>query len=365
MTGDRAEALRLIGTALQSKRHATFYTASDLRHDPTWKSLRGDPEFTRLIAEADRAEQRDAAAPDAGALAAPADRDDKSVAVLAFDNLSDDKANEYFSDGISEELLTVLQKIPGLHVAARTSSFYFKGKAATAQEIGAKLGVANLVEGSVQKSGSRVKVTARLSRAATGEEVWSQSYTRELKDVFELQEQLALAIVGELRGQLGGVGDAAAVKAAVQGGTTNPEAYQWYLQGRFHAARDSEKEMGVALTAYQKAVELDPDFALAWAGLGQVHMWDSGFSAEPGQAGFKAHLANARKATDRALALAPKLPEALLVRALLQLNFDFDWKGAGETLHTALAVAPANPSLLMAAGNLAGAVVNRLRAIEL
>ena len=110
--------------------------------------------------------------------------DQKSVAVLPFVNLSDDKGSEYFSDGVSEELLTVLQKIPGMHVAARTSAFSFKGKNATAQEIGQKLGVAHLVEGSVRKSGDAVRIAARLTRADTGEELWSENFTRDLKDVF-------------------------------------------------------------------------------------------------------------------------------------------------------------------------------------
>ena len=128
----------------------------------------------------------------------------KSVAVLAFANLSDDKGSEYFSDGISEELLTVLQKIPGLHVAARTSAFSFKGKNATAQEIGEKLGVAHLVEGSVRKAGDVVRIAARLTQANTGEEQWSENYTRNLKDVFAVQTELAQTIVEQLRGQLTG-----------------------------------------------------------------------------------------------------------------------------------------------------------------
>ena len=115
----------------------------------------------------------------------------KSVAVLAFDNLSDDEGSEYFSDGISEELLTVLQKIPGLHVAARTSAFSFKGKSATAQEIGQKLGVSRLVEGSVRKAGDMVRIAARLTQANTGEEIWSENYTRNIKDVFAVQTELA------------------------------------------------------------------------------------------------------------------------------------------------------------------------------
>ena len=128
--------------------------------------------------------------------------DQKSVAVLPFVNLSDDKGSEYFSDGVSEELLTVLQKIPGMHVAARTSAFSFKGKNATAQEIGQKLGVAHLVEGSVRKSGDQVRIAARLSRADTGEELWSENYTRDLKDVFAVQTELAQTIVEQLRGRL-------------------------------------------------------------------------------------------------------------------------------------------------------------------
>src|SRR5207302_7398779 len=133
-----------------------------------------------------------AAAATANVLPAPPANaaDQKSLAVLPFVNLSDDKGSEYFSDGISEELLTVLQKIPGLRVAARTSAFSFKGKNATAQEIGQKLGVARLVDGSVRKSGDNVRIAARLTRADTGEQLWSENYTRDLKDVFAVQTEL-------------------------------------------------------------------------------------------------------------------------------------------------------------------------------
>jgi adenylate cyclase len=297
----------------------------------------------------------------------------KSVAVLAFANLSDDKGSEYFSDGISEELLTVLQKIPGLHVAARTSAFSFKGKNATAQEIGQKLGVAHLVEGSVRKAGDIVRIAARLTQAETGEQLWSENYTRNLKDVFAVQTELAQTIVGQLRGQLtDGAADPAAkaaiqaqVQAAEKGGTKNVEAHQHYLQGRFYTNRHSEKSAGEALTEYQRAVELDPAFALAWAGLAQTHVWFCNFSTEAGRTGFDAHLARARETAARALALEPDLPEALRVRADIQLNFDFDWKGAGETLRTALALAPADPALLTAAGNLTVAKGDAARGIAL
>src|SRR5438046_1172285 len=299
--------------------------------------------------------------------------DAKPVAVLAFANLSDDKGSEYFSDGISEELLTVLQKIPGLHVAARTSAFSFKGKNATAQEIGEKLGVAHLVEGSVRKSGNSVRIAARLTRANTGEELWSENFTRDLKDVFAVQTELAQTIVAQLRGQLtDGAADPAAkaaiqaqVQAAEKGGTKNVEAHQYYLQGRFYTNRHSEKSAGEALAAYQRAVELDPAFALAWAGLAQTHVWYCEFSSESGRKGFDAHLASAREGAARALALEPNLPEALLARSEIELNFDFDWKGAAETLRKALALAPADPALRIAAGNLEVARGDMTRAIEL
>ena len=167
--------------------------------------------------------------------AAPANApDQKSVAVLPFVNLSDDKGSEYFSDGVSEELLTVLQKIPGLHVAARTSAFSFKGKNATAQEIGQKLGVAHLVEGSVRKAGDTVRIAARLTRADTGEEIWSENFTRDLKDVFAVQTELAETIVAQVRDRLtGSAADSAdkqkiqaEVQAAEKGGTKNVEAHQ-------------------------------------------------------------------------------------------------------------------------------------------
>ena len=286
----------------------------------------------------------------------------KSVAVLAFANLSDDKGSEYFSDGISEELLTVLQKIPGLRVAARTSAFSFKGKNATAQEIGQKLGVAHLVEGSVRKAGETVRIAARLTKTTSGDEIWSENYTRNLKDVFAVQTELAATIVEQLRGQLTGGGDARAkaaiqeqVQAAEKGGTKNVEAHEAYLQGRFFSNRHSEKETDQARVAYQRAVELDPKFALAWAGLAQTHVWDCNYATEGGQKGFNAHLAAAREALERALSLEPDLPDALFARATIKTNFDYDWKGAAETLRKALALAPQDPALLMEAGNLAQA----------
>jgi serine/threonine-protein kinase len=286
---------------------------------------------------------------------------EKSVAVLAFANLSDDKGSEYFSDGISEELLTVLQKIPGLHVAARTSAFSFKGKNATAQEIGQKLGVARLVEGSVRKAGDLVRIAARLTQTDNGEEIWSENYTRNLKDVFAVQAELAQTIVEQLKGQLTNGAANPAIKAEIQsqvriaakGGTQNVEAHEAYLQGWFFLHRHSEKETDQARVAFERAVQLDPQFALAWAGLAQTNIWYCNFSSEGGLTVFDAHLAAARKVVERALSIEPDLPEALLPRAIIDINFDHDWKGAAETLRKGLVLAPQDAALLAWAGNLA------------
>ena len=299
--------------------------------------------------------------------------DQKSVAVLPFVNLSDDKGSEYFSDGVSEELLTVLQKIPGMHVAARTSAFSFKGKNATAQEIGQKLGVAYLVDGSVRKSGEAVRIAARLTRADTGEEVWSENFTRDLKDVFAVQTELAETIVAQVRDRLtGSAADSAGkqkiqaeVQAAEKGGTKNVEAHQSYLQGRFFENRHSEKSAREALAAYQHAVELDPGFARAWAGVARTHTWIAGFATEGGQKAFDAHLASARDAVARALAIEPDLPDALYARAWIETNFDFNWTAATQTVSKAMALAPADPNVLIAAANLETALGNDGRAIEL
>jgi tetratricopeptide (TPR) repeat protein len=218
-----------------------------------------------------------------------------------------------------------------------------------------------------------VRIAARLTRADTGEQLWSENFTRDLKDVFAVQTELAQTIVGQLRGRFAGTEGSstakekiqAEVQAAVKGGTKNVEAHQSYLQGRFYGDRHSEKSVGEALAAYQHAVELDPGFALAWAGLADTHCWFSAFSTTGGQKSFDAHLVSARDAVARALAIEPDLPEALLSRALIQTNFDFDWNGAAETLSKALPLAPADPKIVLAAANLEIARGETDRAIEL
>lgn len=354
LLGEHAKARELMREAAGVPQGRTVLRNA-LRLDPRMAPFRDDPEIAALLAE-----------PTDHAAAAPK-TDDKSVAVLAFANLSDDKANEYFSDGISEELLTVLQKIPGLHVAARTSAFSFKGKTATAQEIGEKLGVALLVEGSVRKAGNTVRINARLSRAATGEQLWSESYTRDLKDVFAVQSELAETIVGQLRGQFGGSATKSEIQAEVQaaekGGTKNVEAHELYLQGKYFLNRATLEDTARATTLLQRAVELDPNFALAWAALSGAGWFRGGYGLD--RHDFDEGFALARRAADRALTIEPALVAGLVARFDLQSSIDFDWPASREALRRVQELAPNDPAVVFRAAQLAYCFGQLARADEL
>jgi TolB-like protein/Tfp pilus assembly protein PilF len=280
--------------------------------------------------------------------------DSSSVAVLPFANLSDDKGNEYFSDGISEELMTVLQKISGVHVTARSSSFAFKGTSATAQEIGRKLGVAHLIEGSVRKYGTTVRITARLTSVATGKQLWADSHTRDLKDVFALQAELAQTIVEQLRESLdanlnasSGVDTRAQIQAAVRGGTRDPEAYDVYLLGLHHRLQNTTETTITAQRELERAVEKDPAFAKAWAALAGVGALRAGWA--PTTRERQEAEALARTALNRALALEPDAPETQLAQLWNQKWFDLDWRGAAESLRRAQRVAPDFPRTVVSA----------------
>jgi TolB-like protein/Flp pilus assembly protein TadD len=351
--GDRESALsylRKVATTVGWRN----YFRNLLQIDPRVKEWRSDPEIVAQLSDPAKSSAVPAGAADA-----------KSVAVLAFANLSNDKDNEYFSDGISEELLTVLQKISGLHVAARTSAFSFKGKNATAQEIGEKLGVAHLVEGSVQKIGNRVKITARLSRAATNEDVWSKSFgPLELTDVFATQSEIALAIVTELRGKLTGeAAIKAEVAAAERGGTKNAAAHEQYLQGQFFLNQNNPENAARPLEFFRRAVELDEKFAQAWAGLARTYVSIGSYGRTV--ADIDANFGLARRAADRALTLEPNLAEGYCARMEIQCAYDFDWKGAEQSLRRALALAPANAEIILSGARLANVFGQPDKVIEI
>jgi len=235
----------------------------------------------------------------------PPSATDKSIAVLAFADLSEARNNEYFSDGISEELLNVLAKIPGLRVAARTSAFFFKGKNLPIPEIAAKLNVAYVVEGSVQRAGERVKITAQLIKAADGYHVWSESFTRDAKDVFAVQDEIAGLIAKQLSLRLGT--SSAATTAAV-----NPEAFELFVQARQGWNQRTAEGYARAEALLQRALDLDPNFARARALLALVWNFQAVEQRELGLFGQRNSpvVTRIRAETDRALALDPNLAEA-------------------------------------------------------
>ena len=225
----------------------------------------------------------------------------KSVAVLAFANLSDDKGSEYFSDGISEELLNVLAKVPKLKVAARTSSFYFKGRNVPIAEIAKQLGVAYVVEGSVRKSGTKVRITAQLIKAEDGFHVWSDDFDRELKDIFAVQDEIAGLIAKNLQLKMG------VVSASHR--EVNPEAYRLVLEGRYFWNLRGEQNFDRAEAAFRQALQIDPDFAEAHAGLADLCAVRASWRMNEGRGENTADdLANARLEIQRALALDPDFP---------------------------------------------------------
>jgi TolB-like protein/Tfp pilus assembly protein PilF len=257
--GDAAKAVSFLRLA----NSARDTTESALTLDPWWDQIRDRPEFAALMAEAKvRVAAGGGSMVVAAAAAAPAP-DVKSVAVLPFANRSDDREAEYFSDGISEDLLNELGKVPGLRVAGWTSALSLKGKNASAREIGEKLGVAHVVDGSVRKVGSRIQIHARLTNAASNEQLWSEAYVDESVDIIALQQKIARDIAQKLRLTLG---DAARRVRAV-----NPEAHRLMLEGRyFLALRNSG--FPAAERAFTEALRLAPDFAEAHAGLAAVHV---------------------------------------------------------------------------------------------
>jgi TolB-like protein/Tfp pilus assembly protein PilF len=257
---------------------------------------------------------------------------DKSIAVLPFADMSEKRDQEYFSDGLAEELLDLLANTAGLHVIARTSSFYFKGKQATAGEIGRTLGVANILEGSVRKSGNRLRVTTQLIRADTGEERWSQTYDRDQDDIFKLQDDIARAVVAKLRATLLGSAPRPEPAAPIA------EAHNLYLQGRYNVELDTAAGTSKAVDCYRRALALDPTYAAAWAKLGEAILRQVANGYVPVQSGLAEGVLSARKAIE----LDPNLTDGYLARGSLRMAADFDWQGARDDFDHALRLDPGN-----------------------
>ena len=280
-----------------------------------------------------------------------------SIAVLPFANLSRDEENEYFADGLAEELLNVLARIRGLRVASRTSAFFFKGKDVDIRTVAQKLGVATVLEGSMRRSGQRIRVTAQLIDAASDSHIWSQVYDRTLDDIFAVQADIANAVVAELRAALLGERDDGGVNASVEaevrraasGRGDDPEAYRLYLQGRFYVLRITEADVERGVGFYRRALERDPTFALAWAGLSRAYHAQAGRGWLPVAEGME----RARDAAQQALALRPDVAEAHIALAWVLADFDWDWEGAQHELERARALAPGDGDVHRACASLA------------
>jgi serine/threonine protein kinase/Flp pilus assembly protein TadD len=246
-----------------------------------------------------------------------------SIAVLPFANLSADKENEYFSDGLAEEILIALSQVEGLRVAARSSSFSFKGKNTEMSEIASKLRVANILDGSVRRAGTRVRVTVQLVDARNGFQLWSERYDRQMEDIFEVQDQIARAIANQLEVTLG---------AGVKPATQNLEAYELYLKGRHLCSQRSPASVRLGMKCFQQALEFDPGFALAWSGLAdcygilRVYGWISHEEGKP----------PALAAVTKAVELAPELWEVNFSRAIYSFYFVTNWREAGPHFQKAL-----------------------------
>ena len=241
----------------------------------------------------------------------------RSVAVLAFRNLSGSVENEYLSDGITEEILNVLARVPELRVAARSSSFAFKGRDVDIKDIAGQLGVRTVLEGSVRQSGTRLRVTAQLSNAANGFQIWSERYDRELSDVFAIQDEIAASIAASLKVALFDASGEHLVMPARRG-STDVEAYELYLKGR-HFLNQRVDGMWKAMEFYRRALDRDPRFALAYAGVAEGHVLLTLYNAVPPNVGAP----KARAAALRALALEPNLAEALIVLGNTSSKWDY------------------------------------------
>jgi adenylate cyclase len=278
----------------------------------------------------------------------------KSIAVLPFVDMSEKKDQEYFSDGLSEELIDLLVKTQGLEVTARTSSFYFKGKQATIGEIAKTLNVANVLEGSVRKAGNNIRVTAQLIRASDGVHIWSETYDRDLKDVFKVQDDIAQGVVDKLKLTL------LPTDTSEPARTVNPEAHTLYLQARFFLDRDTRESLVKANEYYKRALALDPKYAAAWAGIGEVvdrQVANGYLSLAEGEI-------RAREAAAKALQLDPKNGEAYAILGLSHVMAR-EWVEAEAILAKGREADPTDPTLLTISGVVARAVRGEDAAIGL
>ena len=255
-----------------------------------------------------------------------------SVAVLSFTDMSSAKDQEFFCDGIAEELITALTQIPGLRVAARTSAFQFKGKARDVRVIGDALNVATVLDGSVRKAGDQLRVTVELISSADGYQLWSERFDRKIDDIFAVQEQIANSVVNTLKGRL--ANDRS--RPVVAQRRRNLEAYAFYLEGRYHWNKRSEEELKKSVACFERAIERDPDYAEAYAGMADAYVTLGTYGARPASD----VMPKARVALDRALEIDAELAEAYACRGCVRSVYDWTWADAEHDYRKAIALQP-------------------------
>ena len=283
----------------------------------------------------------------------PVPDEDASIAVLPFVNRSRDKGDEYFSDGLADELLNTLVQIRGLRVAARTSSFQFRDTMDDVTVIGRKLRVGALLEGSVRKAGNRVRISVQLVKTADGFQLWSGTYDRTLEDIFAVQDEIAHSVARELRSALLEGSPSAAttpalraeVARATRGRATSVEAHRLYLQARHLIARSSRDDVFHAIEQLEKAVAMEPEFSRGWVELSTAH----GIAAAMGWTPVAAGYGRAREAVEQALRLEPDLAEAHARLARIRMSYDRDWIGAEASFALALRLAPTSAPVVVGA----------------
>jgi TolB-like protein/DNA-binding winged helix-turn-helix (wHTH) protein/Tfp pilus assembly protein PilF len=263
-----------------------------------------------------------------------------SVAVLPFADMSPNKDQEYFSDGLTEELINNLTKISGLKVAARSSAFQFKGKNEDLRNVGRQLGVANVLEGSVRKEGNHLRITADLTNVDDGFQLWADTYNLEINDVFAAQDKIAMAVSRALQVKLLSPDGAA---LSVGSRSTNPGTYQAYLQGQYFAARGQDKDdLKKALSYANQATGLDSNYAPAWAQRSEALQGLARIGLMNPEEGFRA----ARESAEKAIALDPNLVTGYLALGLVQISYDWDWEGADNSLRKAAQLEPGSAAVV-------------------
>jgi TolB-like protein/DNA-binding winged helix-turn-helix (wHTH) protein len=257
---------------------------------------------------------------------------DKSIAVLPFTDMSESKDQEYFGDGMAEEIIDLLATVPELRVPARTSSFYFKGKPTKIPDIARELGVAHVLEGSVRKSGNRVRIAAQLLRADNGDHLWSETYDRTLDDIFGIQDEIAGAVVKALKVTL-------LEGALARANSTSSEAYTLYLQARSLWNRGTPADNARSIDYLKRALALDSKFAPAWALLARAH--SVAFSLY-GTASYSEARTEGHRAAEQALQLDPKLSDAHIAMSWVRFDLDWEWDAADAEIRQALTLDPGN-----------------------